>query len=53
MTVLQACPRVIAPSRRAQGRERILVLPRSFALLRWQSLPFVEVPGLSDVFQFD
>ena len=32
----QALLRVIAPSRRDQDRERILVLPRLFALLFWQ-----------------
>ena len=35
MTGRQACHRVFAPSRRDQGRERILVLPRLFAPLRW------------------
>ena len=34
MTGRQACHRVFAPSRRDQGRERILVLPRLFAPLR-------------------
>ena len=32
MTGLQACRREIAPSQRAQGRERILVVPQLFAL---------------------
>ena len=31
---MQACLRVFAPSRRDQDRERILVLPRLFALLQ-------------------
>ena len=32
---LQACHRVFPPSRRDQDRERILVLPRLFALSHW------------------
>ena len=36
---LQACNRVFAPSRRDQDRERILVLPRLFALHRWPLPP--------------
>ena len=36
---LQACHRVFAPSRRGQDRERRLVLPRLFALLRWPLPP--------------
>ena len=39
MIELQACHRVFAPSRRDQDRERILVLPRLFALSRWPSPP--------------
>ena len=35
MTGRLACHRVFAPSRRDQDRERILVLPRLFALLHW------------------
>ena len=34
-TELHACPRVFAPSRRDQDRERVLVLPHSFALPHW------------------
>ena len=37
---LQACHRLFAPSRRDQDRERIPVLPRLFAPLRW-ALPTV------------
>ena len=36
---LQACHRVFAPLRRDQDRERKLVLPRVFALLRWPLTP--------------
>ena len=36
---LQACHRAFAPSRRDQDRERILVLPRLFALHRWPLPP--------------
>ena len=39
MTGLQACPRGFAPSRRAQGRERIPVLPHLFALHHWLQSP--------------
>ena len=35
MIQLQACPLVIAPSRRDQDRERTLVLPRLFAHPLW------------------
>ena len=35
MTRLQACYRGFAPSRRAQDRERIVVLPHKSALLHW------------------
>ena len=34
---LQACHRVFAPSRRAQDRERLLVLPRPSTLSHWPS----------------
>ena len=34
-TGVQACHRGFAPSCRAQGSERFLVLPHLFALLRW------------------
>ena len=34
-TGLQACPRGFAPSRRAQDRERTLLLPYLFAFLHW------------------
>ena len=34
-TGLQACPRGSAPSRRAPGRERTLLLAHAFALLLW------------------
>ena len=52
MTGLQACPRGCAPLRRAQGRERVLVLPHLFALLHWLQSPlwgswiFEGVPAL-------
>ena len=36
---MQACHRVFAPSRRDQDRQRILVLPRLFAIHRWPLPP--------------
>ena len=39
MTRLHSCYRGFAPSRRTQDRERILVLPRLFALLHWPLSP--------------
>ena len=39
MTGLQACHGVFAPSRRVRDRERMLVLPRLFALLHWPLPP--------------
>ena len=52
MTGRQACHRVFAPSRRDQGRERALVLPRFFAPSRptppslesWRNRPRILAP---------
>ena len=51
-TGLQACPRGFAPSRRAQGRERIRLLPHLFALLHWLWQPFVGFLQNSNSLQF-
>ena len=51
MIELQACLRVFAPSRRDQDRERILVLPRLFALSHWP-LPPLRGSCISAEFPF-